>query len=145
MKTTSSVVVASFAFGLLVACGGQSSQTAPATAQGPVPKGEGSLGVMSAQNGVDRKTVENIAEARCAAEQRCNNIGPGQKYKSRDACVQQVVSGTSNDMNAASCPRGLDQDAINRCMNAIDNEPCSLSLDTLAQLVDCRAEALCVK
>jgi hypothetical protein len=145
MKNTSTVLVASFAFGLLVACGGESSQTVPTTPQNPVSGNESTPGVTSAQNGVDLKTVEHIADERCGHEQRCNNIGPGQKFASRDACKQQLVSSTSTDLNSTSCPRGLDQDALNRCVNALENQPCTQSIDTLASLTDCRTDALCMK
>jgi len=145
MHTTSTVLVASFAFGLLVACGGQSSQTATAVPQNPASGNESTPGVTSAQNGVDLKTVERIADERCGHEQRCNNIGPGQKYASRDACKEQLVSSTTIDLNATSCPRGLDQDALNRCMNAFDNQPCTLSSDSLTTMADCRTDALCMK
>jgi hypothetical protein len=144
MKNTSTVFVASFAFGLLVACAGQSPQTATAVAQNPASGDESTPGVTSAQNGVDLKTVERIADERCGHEQRCNNIGPGQKYASRDACKRQLVSRTSIDLNATSCPRGLDPDALNRCMNALENEPCTASVDTLARIDDCRTDALCM-
>ena len=145
MKTTSAVFAASFVLGLLAACGCQSSQKGPGTAQNPVPGSETPTGVTAAQNVVDQKTVERIADARCGHEQRCNNIGAGQKYASRDECQQKLVSDTSNDLNATNCPRGLDQDALNRCMNAMDNEPCSLSIDTLARIADCRTGAICMK
>lgn len=145
MKTTSTVLSASVAAVLLLACGGQSSQNAPNAAQNAVPGSAPPMGVTAAQNGVDQKTVERLADARCDHEQKCNNIGQGQKYASRDVCKQQLVSSTSTDLNAQSCPRGLDQDALNRCMNAISNEQCSVSIDTLSRMADCRTDALCMK
>jgi hypothetical protein len=145
MKTTSTVLVASSALALVLACGGQSAQTATAVAQNPASGNESTPGVTSAQNGVDLKTIERIADQRCAHEQRCNEIGPGQKYASRDACKEQLVSSTSIDLRATSCPRGFDQDALNRCMTAFDDQPCTLSSDSLATIADCRTDALCMK
>lgn len=145
MNTTSTVSVALFGAVLLLACGGENKQSNPSTAQNPVPGSAPPMGVTAAQNGVDQKTVDKIADARCDHEQKCNNIGQGQKYASRDVCKQQLSSSTSSDLNATSCPRGLDQDAVNRCMNAISNEQCSVSLDTLSRMADCRTDALCMK
>jgi hypothetical protein len=143
MKTTSTVVVASFGVGLLVSCGGQASQNPPS---GPtaVPGTEVPPGVTAAQNTADQKAVDRIADARCDHEQRCNNIGQGQKYASRDECKHKLSSDTSNDLNAANCPKGLDQDALNRCVNAINNETCSVSIDTLSRMADCRTGAICM-
>jgi len=140
MKTISTVF-ASFVFGLVVACGGQSSQNPP----NAVPGSEIPPGVTAAQNTVDQKTVERIADARCDHEQKCNSVGQGQKYASLDDCKQKLASDTSKDLNAMSCPRGLDQDALNRCVNAIHNEQCSVSLDTLSRMADCRTGAICMK
>ena len=145
MKTTSTVCAASFAFGLLVACGGQSSQNPPSSAPNAVPGSAVPSGVTAAQNTIDQKSVDRIAEARCDHEQKCNNIGQGQKYGSREDCKQKLATDTSSDLNATNCPRGLDQDALNRCVNAINNEQCSVSLDTLSRMADCRSGAICMK
>jgi Family of unknown function (DUF6184) len=142
MKTTSTVMSASWVAVLLFACGGQNAQSNPNAA---VPGTEPPSGVTAAQNTADQQTIERLADVRCAHEQKCNNVGKGQKYASLDVCKQQLASDTSNDLNATSCPRGLDQDALNRCMSAVDKEPCSVSLDTLTRLVDCRTGALCMK
>ena len=145
MKTTSTVFATSFAFGLLVACGGQSSQTPSGQAPNAVPGSAVPPGVTAAQNTVDQKSVERIAEARCDHEQKCNNIGQGQKFASREDCKQKLMTDASGDLNATNCPRGLDQDALNRCVNAINNEQCSVSIDTLSRMADCRTGAICMK
>jgi Family of unknown function (DUF6184) len=145
MQTTSTVFATSFAFGFLVACGGQSSQNPPSAAPNAVPGSAIPSGVTAAQNAVDQKSVERIADARCDHEQKCNGIGQGQTYASREDCKQKLVSDTSNDLNATSCPHGLDQDALNRCVNAISNEQCSVSLDTLSRMADCRSGVICMK
>ena len=116
-----------------------------ANAPTPVAGSEPPSDVTEAQNRADQSVVAKLAAARCDHEQKCNNIGQGQKYTSREMCKQQLASSTSNDLNATSCPRGLDQDAVNRCMNAISNEQCSVSIDTLSRMADCRTDALCMK
>jgi hypothetical protein len=144
MKTASTVLAASLVAGLVVACGAE--QKGAGTAQNPVPGSEPPQGVTSAQNAVDQKTVERIADARCDHEQKCNNIGQGQKYGSRDDCKKDMTSSTSGELNATSCPKGLDQDALNRCLGAINNETCSaVSLDMLARIADCRTGSICMK
>ena len=138
IKITSTLLGTSCVAALLFACGAQNAQNA-------VPGTEPPSGVTEAQNNADQKTVQRIADARCAHEQKCKNIGTGQKYASLDVCKQQLVSDTTGSLNATKCPRGLDQDALNKCMNAIDKEPCSVSVDMLSRVFDCRADALCMK
>ena len=145
MQTTSSVVAVSLSAALVVACGGQGAQSNRNVAQYPAPGVELPTGVTSAQNGMDQKTVDGITDARCDRAERCNDIGPGLKYATRVACDQHAGASTLNDLNATSCPRGYDQDAVNRCMNAINNETCSTPVDSLIAIADCRTDALCMK
>src|SRR5262245_9023875 len=34
--------------------------------------------------------VDSIAQARCAREERCKNVGQGRKYATQDACIAAV-------------------------------------------------------
>lgn len=140
-KVTATVTVALLA----VACGGQNAETTPNTGPKPVAGSEAPPGVTAAQNRVDQGVVAKLASARCDHEQKCNNIGQGQKYATLDVCEAQLESATTSDLNAQSCARGLDENAIDRCISAIGAEQCSLSLDTLSRMTDCRTGALCMR
>jgi hypothetical protein len=140
MKTiqTKCAVLASIA-GLVLACGGVNGPAATGTPQSP--------GVANAQGGAqgDAAIVERLAEARCDREQACNHIGPGAVYASRGVCKEQVHGSIANDLNTYNCPRGLDGEAIDRCMAAIKGEECGHPFDTLVRYEKCRNAALCMK
>jgi hypothetical protein len=102
-------------------------------------------GVTQRQNEVDQRVAEKLTSARCAREAKCDQIGQGHKYATRDVCETLLRSDTMNDLNAKNCPRGLDKDAVEHCLLAIKAEPCSMSIDTLARIADCRTGAICMK
>jgi len=151
MKTFRSLCALSLTtLGPLLACGG-ASQEPPNTASSesqPVPIAGTSVeshpGVTSAQS-VDKAVVHQLASARCDQEQTCNNIGPKAKFGSREICMDQLKGRMSNDLNGYNCPRGIDRDALNRCMAAITSEECSHPFDTLTRYDKCRTGALCMK
>jgi hypothetical protein len=119
--------------GLLVACGGAHQE--------PAVSG---TGVSSAQR-ADSAIVGQLAGARCDREQRCNNVGAGQKYASQNVCMDQMHGSLANDLNTYECPRGIDESQLDRCMTAIRSEECSHPLDTIARMEKCRTGALCMK
>lgn len=126
--------------GLLVACGG--ANNAPPVAGTSVETNSPTL--TSAQS-VDKTIVHRLASARCEQEQNCKNIGAGNKYATRETCLEQVQGSIGNDLNAYNCPRGLDHDAVDRCMAAIQSEECSHPFDTLTRFDKCRTSAMCLK
>jgi hypothetical protein len=101
--------------------------------------------VTSAQTHVDAVVVERLSAARCDQEQGCKNIGPGEKFVSRSICMDQVRGSIGNDLNAYACPRGLDSEAVDRCMAAIKSEECNHPFDTITRDDKCRTSALCLK
>jgi len=137
--------------GPLLACGGASQEppnTAISAESQPAPMAgtpvESHPGVTSAQS-VDKSVVHQLASARCDQEQTCNNVGPKAKFASRETCMDQMKGSMGNDLNAYNCPRGIDREALNRCMAAVTSEECSHPFDTLARFDKCRTGALCMK
>ena len=124
--------------GLLFACGGANQ---PAVTGTP----ESQTSVTSAQKNADEAVVDRLSAARCDQEQECKNVAPGAKYASRGVCMNQLRGSIGNDLNAYNCPRGLDRDAVDRCMAAIKTEECSHPFDTLKRYDKCRTGALCMK
>lgn len=124
---------------LLFACGGAN--------QGPAVTGtpESQTGVTSSQTNADTTVVDRLAAARCDQEQGCKNVGPDAKYASRSVCTDQLRGSIGNELNAYKCPRGLDRDAVDRCMAAVKSEECSHPFDTLMRFDKCRTGALCLK
>jgi hypothetical protein len=89
-------------------------------------------------------TVDRLTAARCDREQACNNIGDGKKYASRSVCMEQIHGSIANDLNSYQCPGGLDDSAVNQCMNAIGNEECGVHpMEALSRLDKCRSGSMC--
>jgi hypothetical protein len=102
-------------------------------------------GVTNQQNAAAERVVERLAYARCDHEQACKNIGNGRKYVTSEVCMDQVRGNTANDLNAYNCPRGIDQKALDTCLEALRSSGCNFSLDALNRDNNCRSGAMCMK
>ena len=87
---------------------------------------------------------ESIAEARCAREDRCENIGNDKKYSSTQDCLKQIRADWQDDLNARECPGGVNDPQLNECLNEVRHEDCSSPFDTLARVAECTASQICV-
>jgi len=103
-----------------------------------------SVGVTNQQARNVGGTVDRLTAARCDREQACNNIGDGKKYSSRHVCMDQVHGSIANDVNSYECPSGLDDSAVNQCLNATTNEECGVHpMEALSRLDKCRSGSMC--
>lgn len=84
-----------------------------------------------------------VTHARCDHEAACSRVGAGQKYADRDACMRELGRSDRAALRAEICPNGIHEPAVTSCMNAIRNEPCGGSLDTLDRIASCRTNRLC--
>ena len=87
--------------------------------------------------------AESITEARCAREQRCENIGADKKYSSFGDCSARISNDWKEELNARECPGGIDQKELDECLAAIRNEDCNSPFDTLGRLTECTAGPIC--
>lgn len=87
--------------------------------------------------------LNNIAEARCDREQRCNNVGQGRRYESSQTCRATVRNDFSRDLNSSECQGGIDRAELSECMSDIRTEDCNNPIDTLSRLAACRTSDLC--
>jgi len=87
--------------------------------------------------------VDSIAEARCARESRCENIGSDKRYSSMEDCVTRVHDDWKDDLDARSCPSGVNEAQLNECLGAIRQEECSSPFDTLERVTECTASQIC--
>jgi hypothetical protein len=87
--------------------------------------------------------INEISTARCDREVRCGGVGTDKKYESRDQCIAKLNSDGYEDLDAKSCPKGLDRSEVSKCLSEIDAERCGAPLDTLERLVACRTALLC--
>jgi hypothetical protein len=90
-----------------------------------------------------RGAAESITEARCAREQRCENIGSDKKYSSFSDCSARISNDWKEELNARECPGGIDQKELDECLAAIRNEDCNSPFDTLGRLTECTAGPIC--
>jgi hypothetical protein len=87
--------------------------------------------------------AESIAEARCAREDRCTNVGTDKKYSSVQDCLARVRDDWKDDLNARQCPGGTNETQLNECLDSIRHEECSNPFDTLSRLSECTAGQIC--
>ena len=96
MNIVRNVAISLTTTGLLIACG--SSQ------QTPVSNTAADQPTVTSQNIPQKAVVEKLVSARCDQEQRCNNIGPHEKFASRAVCMDKLRGDIGNDLNACNCP-----------------------------------------
>jgi hypothetical protein len=89
--------------------------------------------------------VSRIAEARCAREHTCNNIGSGKSYISHEACTDKLRASTADDLNANDCPAGISERDLDGCVTAIKSENCGNVLDRIHRVTACRTGKLCLR
>ncbi len=93
----------------------------------------------------NKAAVTRIADARCARELACNNIGADKRYSSQQFCIEKIGVDMKDDLNAQDCPRGIDQKELNECLAEIRNESCNNPIDKLERLAACRTSDMCLK
>lgn len=98
----------------------------------------------SEPSGATRSATSSIAEARCAREATCENVGSDKTYSSSDDCMARIRDEWRDDLNARECPGGVNQTELDECLTAIRNEDCGSPFDTLARVVDCSSGQICV-
>ncbi|HEV8246317.1 MAG TPA: DUF6184 family natural product biosynthesis lipoprotein [Polyangiaceae bacterium] len=86
--------------------------------------------------------AERIATARCDREQRCNQIGAGAKYSSRQHCMNVMGPKAADDVG--DCRLGVDQKDLRECLDVISNEDCNAPLGELDRVIQCQADNLCL-
>jgi Family of unknown function (DUF6184) len=112
------------------------AETAPGT---PSP-----TGVTNEQNMADRHVADRLARSRCDQADRCNDVGPGRKFISRDVCLQDSRAKMRQELNAYDCPRGIAESAIDTCVTSMEQKGCGFSVDNLFSQNRCDRGSLCV-
>jgi len=92
----------------------------------------------------NKAAIERMADARCARELRCENIGADKKFESVAACRSELMNKGDKNLDAEECPRGIDSKELEECMTEVKNESCGNPLDTLERLAACRPSDLCL-
>lgn len=87
--------------------------------------------------------ADAIAQARCAREARCDNIGADKKFSSTDECVQRIRDEWREDLSARECKSGVDDAELNECLSEVRSEDCSSPFDTLERVAACTSAEIC--
>jgi uncharacterized protein DUF6184 len=87
--------------------------------------------------------TESIAEARCARESRCDNVGADKKYSSMEDCIIRIRADWKDDLSARECKSGVNETQLNACLNSVREEECSSPFDTLERVTACTAGKIC--
>ncbi len=90
-------------------------------------------------------SVSKIAGARCDREVRCGNVGPNEKYPSREDCISKTQVEKQSDINTSECTLGVSQRGLTECLKAVRDEDCGNPLDALTRLNACRSGNVCLK
>lgn len=86
---------------------------------------------------------EQLAEARCSREVRCNNVGAEKRYASLEDCLTRVWTEWQGDFDSRECPAGVDPTAFDRCLTEIRVLECSSPPESLELIPACQAASLC--
>ncbi len=86
---------------------------------------------------------ENAAQRTCKFEQRCGNVGSGQRYASNDECLTNQRSEFLNRWTTDRCDKRINGETLNLCLQAIENTQCNNFVDALATYSKCEANDVC--
>ncbi|MDI1445170.1 DUF6184 family natural product biosynthesis lipoprotein [Polyangium sp. 6x1] len=89
------------------------------------------------------RALQSLADARCDRAMRCNQIGQGERFANRDACLQSVRKNERQDLNLYGCTEGIDQEELSECLSEINTSGCDATFDTLSAMADCRPSDMC--
>ena len=87
--------------------------------------------------------IRRIAEARCAREERCQEVGVGKRFGDREACMTYVLDHSRVDLSSANCPGGIVEKELDECIEAIDAQECGSTIDHALRIVACRSSDMC--
>jgi hypothetical protein len=85
----------------------------------------------------------DVTEARCELEQRCGNVGPGQKFDSRPVCESKMHGETTSALNLKDCPLGVEPRKLDSCVASILAQDCGSPFDALNRWNACRVGQIC--
>jgi hypothetical protein len=96
---------------------------------------------------VEMPTVEGavatITSARCNREARCGKVGAGRAREDTNTCQRELAGDTLAALDP-ECRAGVAPLAVALCANKLRTLECSLTVDTLGRVAQCRASSLCL-
>lgn len=133
MKTLCASLVLFSALGLGASCASEQEMAASPTTE---PR-------MSAASAATK-----VAAAECDKEQRCNNVGTGMKYSSRQHCIDTFGRDINDDFGKdEDCLNGVSLADLNDCVDHLKTEDCggvTAPVESVQASMMCRSNALCL-
>lgn len=86
--------------------------------------------------------LQQLTNARCNRDERCNLIGPGKLYPDRGTCERIVNKETASDFRASEC-KGIKPNLLNECANDVTKLACSLDKPNVMMVNSCKGEEMC--
>jgi hypothetical protein len=83
------------------------------------------------------------AQRTCAYEQRCGNIGSGQRYATPAECVTDKRADFQNTWPTDRCDGKINGEAFESCLKSIDNTRCNDFLDIINTVSKCSSLSVC--
>ncbi|HEY5955992.1 MAG TPA: DUF6184 family natural product biosynthesis lipoprotein [Polyangiaceae bacterium] len=84
-----------------------------------------------------------IVNARCAREQRCDNVGDNKTYSSHQDCINRIRADWKDDLNSRECSHGIKQSQLDECLAKVRGEQCGNPFDTLSRVAECTVGQIC--
>jgi hypothetical protein len=85
--------------------------------------------------------IDRIVPERCERETRCYvRLEP---MDASEACIGLLGAETRRELTPQTCPHGVEQIELDKCLTAIRNENCDQPIDVIARVTACRAKTLC--
>jgi hypothetical protein len=89
--------------------------------------------------------TDRMADASCKVSLKCDQIGEGKKAGVYQSCIAKQKGEASKDVAATSCPKGVDSDKLNACLDKVRTTNCDDITSALTTLDACKASALCMQ
>jgi len=114
----------------------------------PPPRGQSASALTDPSNtpsSVDDRmsAVAAMTAARCDREARCKNVGEGQKYATREACLAAVTQEWRKELGFYDCPGRIVDSALEVCLDEIRKHDCLNPLASMERLFDCDSHEIC--
>lgn len=84
----------------------------------------GDIALRPGRLGMPSVALAAIVEARCTRAERCNQVGAGLEFPSRNECLWRVRAEWSEELNRIACERGVDEGALRVCLRALSEGSC---------------------
>lgn len=92
--------------------------------------------------------VDRVAEAACERQQRCEHIGPTEKYQNANHCLLTEKETIGRELaNDSDCKNGVSTRDLDQCISQIQSESCSgvgMAFDEMRKSMKCGSNDMCL-